>query len=97
MNSDNPLFYSSSLSLPVLVLCPTLEEDEQTVLFVTRQTAHTAFKVLLGNMFHMLGKTPSSSVNHFAMFEYNIHLKDGHLSLHYDALSVLLLSHIRML
>lgn len=66
-------FCSSSLSVPVLVLRPALEEDEQTALFVTRQTAHS-FKVLWGNMFHMLGKTPSSSVNNSAMFVYNMHL-----------------------
>lgn len=51
---------------------PSRKMNRQFYLWPDRQL--TAFKVLWGNMFHMLGKTPSSSVNNFAMFVYNMHL-----------------------
>lgn len=80
-----PCDLSLKLSDNPACACPRPHpEDEQTLLLVTIQTVQAAFKVLLENVPHMLGKSPSS-VNNWPC-----------LCIIATCFSILLLTHIRM-
>ncbi len=89
------LFYSFSPSLSASA-CPLPHPGgRQTDSSPCDQTAHTAFKVLLGNIFHMPDKLPL--LKQITLPCLCIISTFVHLSIFYDTFSVLLLSRFMML